>query len=288
MKFFNKNFQFFISINFIFLLLLFIFINITACTEEKINTESKLSYIKIVPYSPEVNANDKIQFIANGYDSNGNLLMVSPIWEAHEGRIDSKGVYIAPSYKTIDRVTAFVNSISATTTIKVKKDLEAFKIEIFPKLNYLSCGSEEKFKAYGYNRFGEEVPINVKWECKYGIITDDGTYKAPLHPINDTIIAKTSSTTGVLPIEIKPREVYKIFINPKTIQLKVSMVTRFKAYAYDIYGNKINDDIGFRFNALYGKVTDDGYYYAPNIPITDKVTVVYNFITDYAEVIITE
>lgn len=259
-------------------------LSLAACSSGYLNDEKKLAYIKITPDKPDINAGDKIYFSAAGIDDGGGRLVISPTWEAHDGKIDSAGVYIAPSYATVDRISAFLESKSATAVVNVKTHPEAKSIKIYPEIKYLSCGAKQKFAAVGFNAFGEEVPVSVSWESRNGTISDSGEYSAPLTPVHDAIGAKTLSATGALPVEIKPREVYKIFISPNKTSVKGSGVIKFSAAAYDIYSNKIEDDLGFRFSALKGKITDEGYYFAPNITGTDEVGVAFNFIRDSAEI----
>lgn len=261
---------------------------LVACSSEYLNDEKKLAYIKVTPAAPDASAGGRIQFAASGFDEKGGALAVSPRWEAHEGRIDSAGVYIAPSYSTVDRVSAFVDAKIATAVVNVKKDPSAAVIKIYPELKYLSCGAKQKFTARGFNAFGEEVPVSVRWESRNGIISADGEYSAPLQPVADAIAAKTASATGALAIQIRPREAYKIFISPKTAKVKASGVEKFGAAAYDIYGNRIEDELGFRYSALRGKMTDEGYYFAPNATGTDEIGVVFNFIRDSAQVELVE
>ncbi len=266
---------------------LFIF-TLSACGGAYLNNEEKnLAYIKITPGTPDVTAGGQINFSAKGIDGDGGSLIISPIWEAHDGRIDSNGVYIAPSYATIDRVTAFVEAKTATAVINVKTHPEAVQLKIYPELKTLSCGAKQKFRAAGFNAFGEEVAVSVRWECRAGNITADGEYSAPLHPAFDAIGVKTISASGALPLEIQVREAYKIFISPSKAIVKASGVTKFNAAAFDIYGNKITGEPAFRFNAIKGKITDEGYYFAPNIIGTDEVGVVLNYIRDSAEIELT-
>jgi hypothetical protein len=267
-----------------FLILVLSAFSLAACSGSYLNDEKKLAYIKITPDKPDITAGAKINFSASGIDNGGGKLIISPIWEAHDGRIDSAGVYIAPSYATVDRITAFVDSKSATAVVKVKTHPEAKTIKIYPELKFLSCGAKQKFRASGFNAFGEEVAVSVRWESRNGTISAEGEYSAPLTPVHDAIGAKTLSATGALPIEIKPREVYKVFITPNKTSVKGSGVIKFSAAAYDIYSNKIEDELGFRFSALKGKITDEGYYFAPNITGTDEVGVTFNFIRDSAEI----
>lgn len=264
--------------------LVFSAFGLAACSGDYLNDEKKLAYIKVAPGTPDIVAGNKINFMASGVDEKGGILLISPRWEAHEGRIDSAGVYIAPSYSTVDRVSAFVDAKSATAVVNVRTYPEAASIKIYPELKYLTCGAKQKFSAVGFNAFGEEVPVSVRWESRTGIISDAGEYSAPIHPTADAVAAKTLSATGALPLEIKAREAYKIFISPNKASIKVSGVARFSAEAYDIYGNRVEEDLGFRYSALKGKITDDGYYFAPNAVGTDEISVVFNYIRDSAQI----
>jgi|GEM_PF-5448239 len=261
--------------------------NQSACGGKTLNNETTLSYLKVTPATPDVTAGGKINFFVAGVDEDGATLHVSPKWEAHDGRIDSTGVYIAPSYKTIDRVTAYVDAKSATAVISVKSQPEAKTIKIYPEINCLSVGLSQKFTAIGFNESGEEVPVSVTWQCSKGKISQNGEYSAPVHSCAEAIGAKTLSATGVLPLEVKPREVYKIFINPATANVKALGVIKFSAAAYDIYGNIIAGNPGFIYTSLKGKTTNEGYYFAPNLPGTEEVSVSYNYIHDTAQVEIT-
>lgn len=263
-------------------------LGLAACSGNYLNDEKTLAHIRITPDKPDVTAGGKLNFSASGLDEKGGTMIISPLWEAHDGRIDSEGVYIAPNYATVDRVSAFVGSKLATAVVNVKTYPEAKTIKIYPELKYLSCGQKQKFRAAGFNAFGEEVPVSVRWESRNGVITADGEYSAPLHPTADAIGAKTLSATGALPVEIKPREAYKIFISPAKASVKALGVAKFSASAFDIYNNRIEDDLGFRFTAVKGKITDEGYYFAPNMIGTDEIGVSYNYIRDSASVELVE
>jgi len=255
----------------------------SGCGETVLNKDRQLVSLRVSPQTPEIKAGSKLCFAASGVDDLGGGLIVSPAWEAHEGTIDSAGVYIAPNFQTIDRVSAIVGRISATAVISIKPQPEAVKLEIHPDTKFLTVGAGQKFYAVGKNQFGEEVPVSVTWACRFGNINSNGEYTAPIHPEHDAIIVKTLSATGSMPLDITPREAYKIFISPKNMQVKASSGGVFSASAFDVYGNKI-ENLNLKYYAIRGKIDLNGNYLAKADSGTDEVAVTYNFITDSASV----
>jgi len=255
----------------------------TGCGGNTINNTHELQYIKIMPQTAEITSGGKLSFAAVGIDQNGDELIISPAWECHEGQIDSAGIYIAPSTKTLDRISAFVGAKSATSLISITAANEASSIEITPKLSYIAAGTTQQFQAQGRNLTGGIVPVTVNWECKIGQITQNGFYTAPIHAAaNEAIIVKTLSTTSVMPVEINAAAPYKIFISPKNTSVKVSSGIKFDFSAYDIYGNAVT--IFPTYSAKKGKIDNNGYYSSPTVTGSDEVQVVYNFIKDTASV----
>ncbi len=260
-------------------LLMFLFIYITGCGGNTITNEHTLQYIKIMPQTAEVRAGGKLNFAAVGIDQNGDELIISPVWECHEGKIDSAGIYLAPSSKTLDRISAFVGAKSGTSLISVTASSEASTIEIIPQLKYIAAGTTQQFQAQGRNSSGEIVPVAVTWECKAGKITQSGLYTAPIRAVeNEAVSVKTLSVTSVMPFAINAAPPYKIFISPKTTSIKVSSGIKFDFYAYDIYGNAVT--IFPTYSAKKGRIDNNGYYTSPAAAGTDEVQVIYNFIKD--------
>ncbi|HNY10351.1 MAG TPA: hypothetical protein PKK26_02055 [Candidatus Wallbacteria bacterium] len=255
----------------------------SGCGGTVINNDRQLVSLKVSPQTPEIKAGSKLCFAASGVDDLGGSLIVSPAWEAHDGTIDSAGVYIAPNYQTIDRVSAIVGKISGTAVISIKPQPEAVTLEIHPDTKFLTVGANQKFYVVGKNQFGEEVPVTVTWSCRFGNINSNGEYIAPLHPEHDAVIAKTISATGSMPFDITPREAYKIFIAPKSMQVKASNGGVFTASVFDVYGNKI-ENLSLRYSAMRGKIDNSGNYLAKADTGTDEIGVTYNYITDSASV----
>jgi len=262
--------------------LLSVLIYQVGCGGKVIDNTRELRSMVLTPDEPTVTAGGKLNFTAVGIDQKGEKLFVSPVWEAHEGTVDSAGVYIAPGYKTIDRVTAFVNGIMATSVVSVEPLSEAEKIEIHFQNKFIPVGTSVKFYAIGKNKYGEEVTVKVAWTCLYGKIEQDGTYTAPIHTCHEAITAKSVSSTGVLPVDISPGGVQKIFIYPATTTVRALNGIKFTYQAYDQYNNAVDSQP--RFFSRRGKVTDDGYYVAPLQTGSDEVAIVHNFVGDTASI----
>lgn len=252
------------------------------CGGKVMDDTRELRSIVVTPGAPTVAAGGKLNFAASGVDQKGETLLVSPAWEAHDGTIDSAGVYIAPSYETIDRVTAFVNGIMATSVVAVERDAAVSTIEIHFKDKFVPAGTSTRFYAVGKNRYGEEVPLGVAWTCLYGKIEQDGTYTAPIKVCHEAVTARSLSATGVLTFEVSPGAPSKIFLYPRTSTVRALNGIKYTFQAYDIYNNPVDSQP--RFFSRRGKVTDDGYYVAPLQTGSDEVNVIYSFISDTASV----
>ncbi len=154
-----------------------------------------LARIDVTPNDVSLQVGQQQQFTATGYDQNGNVYQITPIWSANGGTIDQTGRYTAtvPGDFT---VTSSVSGSTVTGTAGVHVDPAAYlaRIEVSPNNVSLQVGQQQQFTAAGYDQNGNVYQIDPIWSANGGTIEQNGRYTATI-PGDFTVTSSVSGST---------------------------------------------------------------------------------------------
>ena len=215
---------------------------ISGSTEITITEGGELVRIEVTPTEVTLMVGHQQQFVAKGYDENNNEVPIDPIWSTTGGTITSDGLYTATEVGDFT-VTASVegSTVTGTATVHVKQESEVARIVVYPRRAILYYGQKQQFKAKGYDKQGNEVPIVPVWNATGGTITQQGLYTAGNRVGVFVVVARVKGSTviGYTRVIIRPLLLKKVVVTPKRVKLYPGQQQQFSAVGYDISGNPV-------------------------------------------------
>lgn len=198
-------------------------------TDITITGEQQLDVISVTPANVNLEVGEQQQFVAVGYDTEGNPLdpPITPVWSTDGGSITSDGLYTAPDVEGYYAVTAGVSGsqITGQASVQVASSQQLDRIEVTPANVNLQVGEQQQFVAKGYDEQDNPLdpPIVPQYSCTGGSITSDGLYTAPetSGAYYITVSVDGSEVTGEATVTVSPQGVseqeaskLKVFPNP--------------------------------------------------------------------------
>lgn len=242
-----------------------------------------LDSINIEPPSINVRANNRIDFKVIATDRQGHIFPEPDIdWDVIRAGVDTilaggefrAGVLPTPSEQELVEVRVSVGSqtlkrsISGTITTGIL-DL----VEVTASLDQVTVGAEVTFSATGYDRFGNELPLeSVEWELvdsSYGEVTADGVFTPSGAAVTATgplliAIGELDRVQSLADIELDvlPGIATGISLSPQFGSIPVGASNPFLALVVDEFGNVIEGiDVEWSANGG-GTVNDTGIFSA--------------------------
>ncbi|NUM37286.1 MAG: Ig-like domain-containing protein [Candidatus Brocadiae bacterium] len=227
-----------------------------------------LAYLKIWPTEIRVNPFEEKRFFATGYDSSGNVVPVSPSWEARGGSIDKEGVYKAHSMPGTYFVKASTTEGVSCTARVIIEPFRIEKIEIFPQNPVLDPFQIIKFQIKAYDRNNAEVTSYPTWTATGGTMHSDGTYQAGRVPGNYSIWASIGRLSNSTPITIRPdiNKVVRMEIMPQDISLVPGQKVLFSATLYNKSSQVVTTNAKIQWIPRGGIMDANGLYEAGSVP----------------------
>ncbi len=140
-------------------------------------TPGDLTRVEVLTDTYSITADETVQLMGIGYDSDGNEIEIEPTWEAEGGgTIDQTGLFngdIVGSWK----VYANYSGLSAFEIIEVYAG-NLSKIIIEPQEVTMNISESVQFTANGYDSDGNIVTIIPEWDGSGGHIESDGLFTA--------------------------------------------------------------------------------------------------------------
>ena len=166
----------------------------------------ELAKTDVTPVEVTLNIGDQPIFTAKGHDKNGNEIPLDVYWSATGGDIDSKtGVYTATTAGTFT-VTASVqgSTVTGTATVHVNPP-ELAKTDVTPVEVTLNVGDQPIFTAKGYDKNGNEIPLDAYWSATGGNIdSKTGVYTATTAgTFTVTASVQGSTVTGTASVSVQ-------------------------------------------------------------------------------------
>jgi len=194
-----------------------------------------LSRIDVSPKNQTITTDQQLRFTATGYDIKGNVVEMSPAWDAEGGgEIDSSGNY-NPERPGKWRIYANASGISGFTYVYVVEGSPS-RIEITPERAQVRAGETVKFEARIYDADGNAVTGYPIWSAEEGEISE-GTYTATKAG-TWKVYANISGIIGDwAEVEVLPGQPSVLEISPKNVTITAGESARFTASVWDAYGN---------------------------------------------------
>ncbi|MDD2889328.1 MAG: hypothetical protein PHE49_01630 [bacterium] len=261
--------------------------------------------VKIYPKFSSVEPMGTIQFNAEVYDINGNLIQVPIKWEVRPekaGTINADGLFTAGPEIGKCEVLAIVPPEFGMgldrAEVIVAKNMQ-FIVKITPLDASVKPGEQFKFTAEVTDQKGAPQNIPLIWEVgpnTLGIITRDGLFTAGKNPGKGIIVAlvppQFGMGKGVANIVVQgATNSYAVKIDPKLVKVKVGATQQFDAKVVDANNNAVpNIPLIWRIESQVqaGTITQNGLFTAGNTPCKCRVIVDikpgYGFSHDVADV----
>jgi ribosomal protein S27AE len=202
-------------------------------------TKGVLDHILIAPSSVIITTDSYQQFIAKGFDTDGNQLDIKPKWEVNGGgKIDQSGNFTAVKPGNWE-VFANVSNISGSAYVTVTKG-KLDQIIITPQSAVITTDDNIPYVAIGYDADMNELKIWPHWEVTGGgIIEQNGNFTA--ETVGEWIVyANLSSISASTIVTITKGVLDHIIITPESVKINVSKSITFTAIGYDTDENELD------------------------------------------------
>lgn len=216
-------------------------------------------YVKVLPPSPELRPNGIQQFHALGVTASGYEVVLDDVtWYAAEGRMESGGRYTAPSGPTVAVVTAAAGTARGQTTVKVRKENDPARLEIYLPDSPVAAGMKTVCHARVVESGGGYREVSPRWDAGVGSIDTDGLYQAPYRAGVDVVTAETEGLLVAKDVTITPAAAIVLWVRPSNPVIRYDGGIQFSAYGVDTYGNTF--PVGATFQADSGLIDTEGAY----------------------------
>ena len=225
-------------------------VNDIQAVSQVIVTPGQLREIVIMPSPPfslsagdkveGVEAGQKVQFTAKGYDALGNYISIAPIWSVrgNVGSIQGDGIFSGGTAGT-GQVAATVGDISATVNVEVIPG-SLYSISVSPYNAYVPVSTQERpstqqFVADGWDIAGNQVPLkSVSWstDAAAGTISASGLFTAVSDPGVRLVEIVTNGTIWADGTSIKGER----FISTGTVVIQKSPAGRLSSISVVVQG----------------------------------------------------
>ncbi|MCF8127990.1 MAG: Ig-like domain-containing protein [Deltaproteobacteria bacterium] len=217
--------------------------------ESAVTVESgPIHEVVIEPATASFKAGEEQGFTVKGYDSEGNLLDLTPAWSTSGGigTVDENG-----NFKAITTGSGFVTvrmkNATAVARVTVSPGTVA-SVAVSPECLKLNAGAKENFKAMAYDAHGNETPAEISWSLQskkpIGEISNEGLFKAR-HAGKGIVIAAVSSVKGEAQVRVVPGQLKKIVLISEKLALRSGETVRVKVAGEDAFGNRFEIDPTF-------------------------------------------
>jgi hypothetical protein len=163
----------------------------------------ELAIIEILPDPVDVIAGKEFTFNATGYDTYGREVEISPTWSTTVGQMN-EGVFTAQTTVGAGFVNASDGNVVGSATVNIIPG-PLDHIIVKPSLITIIAGETEMFKAFGYDEFDIEIPINPEWKTDVGVMEGDMLI-AQNFAGRGTVKAMVDNIVGIAEVTIKLNE----------------------------------------------------------------------------------
>ena len=216
--------------------------NVSAQSAVKIVPGSIASVVVSPPAQVRLNTGQQQAFSAVGYDAQGNLLDLAPVWSivGQIGAIDDVGTFNATTVGD-GFVLARMDTVTGVAAVKVDPG-PIDRVVIEPAAADLRAGESVGFTATAYDAFDNVTPAQFTWalesEPALGELTPEAVFKA-IHAGAGKVTATADGVVGAAPINVEAGDLAKIVLSPEQINLKSGEQVQIAVHGLDAFGNRL-------------------------------------------------
>jgi hypothetical protein len=218
----------------------------TACDVDTPTGPGALTSITVTPdITLAINATQ--QFTAHGVDTDGNVIVISPVWSIVEGggTINGSGMFTAGAVLGVftGTVMASINGISGTATVTVIAGPLA-TLEVTPNPATVEVDQSQQFTVVARDAGGNVVPITPSWAVVSSggsIDMNTGLFTAGLvtGTYDNTVEAASGGISGAATVTVIAGAPATIEVTPNPATVEVDQSQQFTAVARDAGGNVV-------------------------------------------------
>lgn len=195
-----------------------------------------LARVDVTPADPTITADDTMQFVAEGWDANGNPVpLAGPSWAVGNGTI-AAGLF-EPWRTGTWAVYANESGVSGSTSVTVLPGALA-AIVVTPPSVTISADDSVQYAATGYDAKGNVAPIAPLWTAGGGSISSQGRYSAAIVGVW-TVAATAEGRTGTAQVTVLPGALVRIDVEPPDAVVSADDSVQYTARGFDGKGNEI-------------------------------------------------
>ena len=243
-------------------------------------TAGPLATITVTPNPAALTPNATQQLVAIGYDINGNVVPVAPVWSvvAGGGAVSAGGLFTAGTVPGTYTNTARAASgaVAGTATVVVSAGALA-SITVTPNPATLAINGTQQFTAVGHDASGNVVPLVPTWSVVAlgGAVDGNGLFTAGTTPgtFTGTVQAASGAITGVATVVVTAGPLATITVTPNPASLAVGGAQQFTAVGRDASGNLVTIAPAWSVVAGGGTISAAGLFSAGTVSGTFTNTV---------------
>ncbi len=210
-------------------------------------------------------------FTATGYDNDGTVVGITPVWSvAAGGTISAAGSFtagnVAGTYA--NSIKATVGSLSGTATVVVISG-PAATLTITPATTTLSIAGTQQYTVVVKDVGGNVIPGTPIWTAQVGVgtISASGLFSAGnvAGTFPTAITASLAGLSGTASVTITPGAISTVTVTPNPSVLPIGAVQQFTATARDINNNTVPFTAFWSVQALGGTIDTVGKFTAGTV-----------------------
>ncbi len=215
--------------------------NVRGEAEVRIEADT-LTQLILSPDQINLKAGESMAVAVDGRDVHGNAVTASPQWEVippELGTFTQAGTFRAQKPGE-GRLIASDREARATIPVEVQRgEIHRLTVEL-PHENIMA-GKTFQFTAGGFDKGGNEVPVEVNWAVTEGIGKIDltsGVFHATKAGTG-MVVAYGHGLVAEKSVEVMPGELHRLFIEPNPIEVPSNTTQSFEVSGFDIEENAI-------------------------------------------------
>jgi hypothetical protein len=241
-----------------------------------------LGSIKVSPAGAVVRSGTAAQFTAEGFDTLGRPMPISPQWSVSGGSVDGSGLFTGTAAGQFE-VFANQSGVSGSVPVTVTAG-DAASVSISPPTATVRADGTVRFTATVTDLHGNEVPGAPKdWGALEGSVVD-GLYTPNRVGVWKVEVSSGPSLSASASVTVTPGRLADIAIDPTSKELVVGARQKFSFTAVDAKNNPIPGLTGrWEVEGGVGTMDDTGSFTATAIGSGKvKLTVVSEGVTKTA------
>jgi len=199
-------------------------------------TPGRLARIDVIPENLVITADDVVPYAAEGFDSDGNVVPIAPMWSTTGGSVSPAGLY-TPGPVGKYYVAASVDLVSGNASVMVFPGALA-RIEVEPPTATITADETLALVATGYDARGNLVGVTFAWAASCGSVSPAGGFEPALAGVC-LVYANASGISGSATVTVIPGLLARFEVSPPTITITADETAQFSARGFDAKGNEV-------------------------------------------------